>query len=759
MRNKLIIQAWAYVLGVSILASNNGTAEQPQKSQKDVDSNQLTVERIFSPSFKGDKFGPFQWLPWRPGLASLEKSEGDAQQIVWHDPETGEEEILVSADQLIPHGEDSPLKIDNFQFSDGGLRLLIYTNSKRVWRKKTRGDYWVLDTTISELKQLGGDVKPASMMFATFSPDGTRVCYASANNLYVQNLRNLEVIQLTKDGCSNIINGSFDWVYEEEFRLRKGFRWSPDGNSIAYWQLNTEGVREFNLINNTDSLYPKLKPIKYPKAGDQNSACHLGVVGSGGGVTKWLQVQGDPRNHYLAGMDWIEHPQEVIFQQLNRLQNSVKVMLGNPMTGESKMIHADSDDAWLDVRSELEWMGKNERLLWLSEKDGWRRINVVTRSGEKVTGITPAGFDVIDIKGVDNQNDYIYFMASPDDPKRRYLYRIKGDGSEMARVTPGNVSGMNSYNISPDCSLAVHTFSTFDTPPVIALIKLPSHEVVKVLRDNANLTDQFKLLARRPVEFFRINIGGDVLLDGWSLTPPDFDKSKKYPVMVYVYGEPAGQTVMDRWGGRTMLWHLMLAQQGYVVMSFDNRGTSAPRGREWRKSIYRQVGILASKDQAAALSGVLKERPYLDPDRVGVWGWSGGGSMSLNGIFRYPDLYKTAIAVAFISNQRYYDTIYQERYMALPKQNVDGYREGSPINHAHRLKGDLLLIYGTGDDNCHYQNCEALVNKLISHNKHFSMMAYPNRTHGISEGKNTKQHLYGLMTEFLYRTLPRTISE
>ena len=342
----------------------------------------------------------------------------------------------------------------------------------------------------------------------------------------MQNLRNLEVIQLTQDGCSNIINGSFDWVYEEEFRLRKGFRWSPDGNSIAYWQLNTEGVREFNLINNTDSLYPKLKPIKYPKAGDQNSACHLGVVGSGGGVTKWLQVQGDPRNHYLAGMDWIKHPQEVVFQQLNRLQNSVRVMLGNAMTGEVKKIHADSDDAWLDVRSELEWMGNDKRLLWLSEKDGWRRINLVARSREKVTEITPTGFDVVDIKGVDDQNDYIYFMASPDDPKRRYLYRIKGDGSGMARVTPGNVSGMNSYDISPDCSLAVHTFSTFDTPPVISLIKLPSHEVVKVLRDNANLTDQFKLLARRPVEFFRINIGGDVLLDGWSLTPPNFDKNK-----------------------------------------------------------------------------------------------------------------------------------------------------------------------------------------------------------------------------------------
>ena len=308
--------------------------------------------------------------------------------------------------------------------------------------------------------------------------------------------------------------------------------------------------------------------------------------------------------------------------------------------------------------------------------------------------------------------------------------------------------------MSHDSKWAIHTYSSANKPPVIDLVRLPEHAKVRVLEDNSELREKIAALKKHPIEFFRIDIGDGVLLDGWRIKPPDFDPQKQYPLFFHVYGEPAGQTVLDRWGGEKYLWHLMLAQQGYLVVSVDNRGTPAPRGRQWRKCVYRQIGILASADQAAATRAIIKSWPYVDPDRIGIWGWSGGGSMSLNAIFRYPDLYHTAMAIAFISNQRFYDTIYQERYMGLPDDNEEGFKNGSPITFAHQLKGNLLIIHGTGDDNCHYQSCEALINELIKHGKHFSMMSYPNRSHSIKEGEGTRRHLYELLTRYLKENLP-----
>ncbi|MCP5105064.1 MAG: S9 family peptidase, partial [bacterium] len=357
---------------------------------------------------------------------------------------------------------------------------------------------------------------------------------------------------------------------------------------------------------------------------------------------------------------------------------------------------------------------------------------------------------------VDEKRGWLYYMASPDNPGQRYLYRTRLNGKgKPVRLTPLNQPGTHGYQLSHDVRWAIHTYSTFATPPEIGLIRLPRHQRVRVLEGNDELRKKVAALRRGRVEFFSVEIGEKerVRLDGWCMKPPDFDKSKKYPVLFYVYGEPWNQTVLDRWTGETYLWHLMLTQRGYIVISVDNRGTPAPRGREWRKCIYRQVGILASADQAAAVGVLLKERSYLDAGRVGIWGWSGGGAMTLNAVFRYPDLYRMGMSVAPVTDQRYYDTIYQERYMGLPGDNVEGYRNGSPITFAHQLKGNLLLVHGTGDDNVHYQNAEALINALVAANKYFSLMSYPNRSHGISEGKNTVRHFYGLLTRYLKENL------
>lgn len=730
------------------------------KSKMD-DLSVLTVDRIYGQNeFKAESFGPARWLEDGTGYTTLEKSEQieDGKDIVRYHPVTGKRDILVTARQLTPPGDADnrkPLKIDNYSWADDGKKLLIFTNTKKVWRQNTRGDYWLFDLTSGILQQLGGRAESSTMMFAKFSPDGTKVAYVCKRNLFIQNLADLSILQLTIDGSETIVNGTSDWVYEEEFGLRDGFRWSPDSQYIAYWQFDMQGVRNFHMINNTDELYSKIITVQYPKVGQTNSACKIGIVSAAGGVTQWLDVPGDPRNHYIPKMQWIPESDQVVLQQLNRLQNTNKVMRGNIHTGEVSTILTDKDDAWIDIKDNWYWMDDGTQFTWLSEKSGWRHIYHVSRDSQNETLLTPGFFDVISITHIDQNGGWVYYIASPDNPTRRYLYRSSLDGSGKAqRLTPVDQPGMHSYQMSQDSRWAIHTYSRTGSPAVIDLIALPQHERVRTLEDNQELKEKVAVIAQRPVEFFRVDIGDGILLDGWCIKPSDFNPRKKYPLLFHVYGEPAGQTVLDRWGGNNYLWHLMLAQQGYIVVSVDNRGTPAPRGRAWRKSVYRQIGILASADQAAAVREIIRTWPFVDSERIGIWGWSGGGSMTLNAMFRYPDLYTTGIAIAFISNQKYYDTIYQERYMGLPDDNEEGFKNGSPINFAHQLKGNLLIIHGTGDDNCHYQNFEALVNELIEHNKHFTMLSYPNRTHGISEGKNTRRHLFGMMTRYLHENLP-----
>ena len=721
------------------------------------DPSILTLERIFSSrEFRSERFGPARWLVDGSGYTTLEKSEEciDRDDIVKYEPKTGRREIFVPASRLIPPGESSPLGIADYAWSSDGRWLLIFTNTKRVWRRNTRGDYWVVNLSTWEMYQLGGDAKPSTLMFAKFSPDGKWVGYVFENNLYVESIHNHSISQLTFDGSHTIINGTFDWVYEEEFGLRDGFRWSPDSKSIAYWQLDAEGVGVFYMINNTDSVYSFIIPVQYPKVGTTNSDCRVGVVSAYGGPTRWFDVPGDPRNNYIARMEWAASSEDIVIQRLNRLQNTNEIMLGDARTGEMRTILTERDDAWLNVVDDLKWLDKGKYFTWVSERDGWRHVYRISRNGDKVRLITPEDFDAIRIQTIDEKSGWVYYIASPDNPTQRYLYRSRLNGrGKSQRLSPKNQKGSHSYQISDDAEWAFHTYSSFDNPPVIELIQLPSHKVIRTLVNNSILRDKVNALQRLPVEFFRVDVGDGVLLDGYQMKPMDFDPTKQYPVLFHVYGEPAGQTVLDRWGGNRYLWHLMLTQQGYLVMSVDNQGTPAPRGRAWRKSVYRQIGILASIDQAAA-ARAIGQWDYVDSDRIGVWGWSGGGSMTLNCLFRYPDLYHTGMSVAPVANQRYYDTIYQERYMDLPEDNVEGFIKGSPVTYAHQLKGNLLLVHGTGDDNVHYQNAETIVNELIEHNIPFTFMAYPNRSHGIREGINTTRHLYELLTRYLKENLP-----
>jgi dipeptidyl-peptidase-4 len=719
------------------------------------DSATLTLERIFeSPFFAANRAPQLRWTPDGKSFYRFERREGQrAPDMVQVDPATGAQTVIVPGAQFVPAGDTVPLRPAGIQFSDDGRTLLLYTNTARVWRQNTRGDYWVLDRGTGKLRQLGGkDAKPSTLMFAKFSPQGDRVAYVRENNIYVETVKDGKLRQLTKDGSRTTINGTFDWVYEEEFGLRDGFRWSPDGKSIAYWQLDATGVRDFLLINNTDSLYSFTIPVQYPKAGTTNSAVRIGVVGADGGSTRWMAPPGAPRDIYLARMEWAASSSELVIQHLNRLQNTLTVLLAHVKSGRTTPILVDQDEAWVDVVDDWTWLDGGKRFVWLSERDGWRHAYSVSRDGKDVKLLTPGDYDVIDVTAIDTTGGSIYFTASPDNATQRYLYRVPVTGGAATRLSPAGQSGMHQYSIAPGAAYAVHTFSNYTTPPTTELVRLPSHETVRQLAENAALARRYANLRKGPVRFVQVDAGNGVTLDGIVMYPPGFDSTRKYPVLFHVYGEPAAQTALDAWNANDG-FHQFVAQQGYIVATFDNRGTPAPKGRAWRKSVYRRIGVLASEDQAG-VARAMGRWPGVDSTRFAVWGWSGGGSMTLNLLFRSPDVYKVGMSVAPVPDVHLYDTIYQERYMGLPQQNEADYVASSPLTYANRLKGDLLVVHGSGDDNVHYQGTERLVNELVKHKRPFQLMVYPNRSHGIFEGEGTTLHLYSLLARHLMEHLP-----
>jgi len=718
----------------------------------------LSVDRIFhNKEFELNEPVSSKWLADGESYTTIEKStsSADAFDIVKHDSATGEETILVDASRLIPDGAEGPLEIKDYSWSDDGQYMLISTNTVKFRRNESLGDYWLLNRNDWSLRQVGVAAKLSTLMYAKFSPDSQYIAYMFANNIYVESIDGRSVEALTTDGSDLIVNGTGDWVNEEEFSLRDGFKWSPDSRRICYWQFDTEGVGTFYMMKNTGDVYSQPIPLQYPKAGTTNSAVRVGVVDIESSETTWVQLDDDPRHNYVPQMSWADNSSELIIQYVNRLQNRNRVLLANADNGSIRNIFIDTDDAWLDVNEDLKWFDGGNYFTWLSERDGWRHLYGISRDGKDLRLITPGEFDIISIQHIDTAGGWVYYIASPDDNAARYLYRSPLQGEpDRERLSPTGEAGFNRYKISPNSQWAFHSFAAFAKPPTIDLISLPKHKQQRNITENEKVAALIDATPRGETEFFKIGIGEGVELDGWMMKPPNFDPKQSYPMLVYVYGEPWNQTVINDWGTERYLWHLMVTQQGYIVASVDSRGTPAPRGRDWRKSVYRQIGIQSPADQVAAVRALLDERPYLDPERVGSWGWSGGGQMTLNLMFRYADIYSAGIAVAFVSDQRLYDTIYQERYMGLPADNEEGYRLGSPITHAAGLEGDLLIIHGTGDDNVHYQNTEQLVDKFIELNKTFDLMIYPDRSHSIKEKENTKRHLYDLMTNFLLEKLP-----
>ena len=707
--------------------------------------------------------------------------------VVWNESETGyftikdnnivlvstrgkEDKVILSSSQV------NNLEIESFSFSQSKNKILIFTQSVKVWRYNTRGDYWVYDFKKNEIQKLGRNMSGSSLMFAKFSPNERFVAYVSKEksesgirnsstsvNIYLESLDDRTIKKLTSsNGTKKLINGTFDWVYEEEFGCRDGFIFNEDGTRIAFWQIDANQVRDFYMINNTDSIYSYTIPVEYPKVGEDLTPARIGVINLTNEEITWMKIPGEQNKFYLPRMTWMPGRNDLMIQQLNRKQNHSKIYIANANNGSTELLMEEKDDAWVDLRSSWpyqvqagwKFINNGKEFLYTTEKDGWSHIYRFDITNKTEYLVTKGNYDVVKPLAYDEKNESVYFIASPENPTERYLYKTsaKGDG-KLIRVTPDVLEGSHNYQISTKAKYAFHSFSNYFTRPMQAIVSLPNH---KFINENQNMIEKYDLEKKKdhPLEFFEITTVDDVTMEGWIVKPKNLDKNKKYPVLFYFYSEPAGQTGVNRYGaGNNGLYDGNLGEDGYVYVTFDGRGTPSPKGRAWRKAIYRNIGRINVRDMAMGAKAVFEKYEFIDTSRVAVHGWSGGGTATLNCLFQYPEIFHTGIAAAAVANQLTYDNIYQERYMGDPKESYQDYVDGSPIKYAKNLEGNLLYIHGTGDDNVHYQNAEMLANELIKHKKVFYMLSYPNRSHGIRED-GAYPHVRLMFTDFLRKNCP-----
>lgn len=728
-------------------------------AQPSVDSSLLTLDQIFaSNKFQQESSPTIRWVEAGNSYISASPSStySMATDLIRTTSADGKSSVFIAAESLIPPGTTSPLQIADFQLSSDETKVLIFTNTSRVWRRNTKGDYWFFHLQTRELRQLGAEFKPSSLMFAKFSPDNQSVSYVQDFNLYEEHLMTGEITQLTTDGNRDIINGTFDWVYEEEFGCRDGFRYSPEGNMIAYWQVDASNIGTFYMINNTDSIYSKIIPLQYPKVGEDPSATKVGIVTLSDQQTTWIDLPGGLATHYIPGMQWI-HEDLLLIQQINRYQNDLRIFTYQPSGKRLKEVYREQENSWVDLsypditanslsENEMILGPDGESVLRMTETDGWRHLYLIHLPTGTSTLLTPGNYDVASMLAC--TKDRVYFSASPGFSPSRFLYSVDLSGSgDSIRHSPQHIMGVHQYNISPNGSFAIHQHQSSTEVSTSRMIRLPDHSVVRQLVTNGDYREKLNTLRVPTVSFFSVTVAEGVVLDGRMMLPHDFNPNYQYPVLFHVYGEPWGQTAVDRQPG---LWNTYLTQQGYIVINVDPRGTPCLKGSAFRKSIYRNIGRLNIEDLAEAARQVA-EWEYIDKDRMAVWGWSGGGSSTLNLMFQYPGLFSTGIAVAAVPDQRLYDNVYQERYMGLPQDHAADFVAGSPVTHARHLSGNLMIIHGTADDNVHYQGMEVLINELIAHNKYFQMMSYPNRSHGIYEGANTRRHVYTTIADYLMK--------
>ena len=700
----------------------------------------ITVERIFETDDFRARAVSVQWNPDGDGFLSIQAAESGQGTDLWVEGiRSGERTRLVEGTALASSDTAGPPSVESVSWSSDGRRMLLFTDAQQVWRDATRGTYLVYEPETGRTFPVSSKV--GSQMFAKFSPQGDRVAFVRDNDLYVTDLATGVERRLTSDGSDVIINGTTDWVYEEELGLRDAWRWSPDGRRIVFWRFDQSQVQTFFLVDNTE-LYSRPIPLRYPKAGTPNSRVRIGVVDLQTAGTTWIDTGDDPEA-YLARMDFAVSPTEVTIQRLNRAQNRIDLLLADVTTGKVRTLLSETAPSWIEIHDDLTWIRGGRQFLWTSERDGFRHIYLYDRSGELVRQVTSGSWEVAAIEGLDEDEEWVYFTAINPTPAERQLFRARLEDGRLQRIS--TEPGTHSINMAPDAATYLDVYSRNGLPPVSRLHESDG-ELIRVLEDNARVADNLAVAGAVAPSFFSFITSDGVRLNGWMIRPPGFDPSASYPVLLYAYGGPGSQSVTDNWQGTRYLWHQALAAQGYIVASVDNRGTGG-RGRDFKNLVYRNLGHWEANDQVEA-ARYLAGLGYVDASRIGIWGWSYGGYLSALTLMKGGGLFRAGIAVAPVTDWHLYDTVYTERYMRTPQDNPEGYRESAPLMHAAGLQSDFLLVHGTGDDNVHFQNSVMLADRLQAENKQFEFMLYPNRTHSISGG-NTQLHLYTLLTRWV----------
>ena len=735
-------------LALALLLATNGPALLPGPTTATATAQQklpLTLDDIFAkPTFRAAIVPGFDWLKDGRYYAAL-----DEGSLVQHEVATGKAiQTLVPAEALKLAGK--PLNVDGYSFNADEQKILFTTDTEPIYRHSSRATYYVFDRASQKLTPLSAGGKQS---YATFSPDGRRVAFVRDNNLFLSDLNSMQEKAVTTDGVPNQrINGSTDWVYEEEFSFAQGFFWSPDSQYLAYYKFDESQVPEYDL-QMWGSLYPQENRYKYPKAGEKNSVVGVSTYNVAAGKTQKMDVGPEP-DQYLPRLMWTQSPGLLSIRRLNRLQNKLEIIHANAATGQGKVVLTDADPAYLEVADDdLRYLNGGKEFLFASEKDGFRNLYLYDMSGKLVRQLTKGHGEVSSVAGVNEKTGFLYYTSPEATPLERHLYRVSLKGGAPQRLSEAG-HGTDAVNMSPDCRYFLNTHSSAGQPAIVSLREGATGKLVKTLEDNTKLRQTLDQYSLGKLEFFSFKTGEGVSLNGSMLKPANFDPAKKYPVLMYVYGGPGSQTVADNTGAgvsfRNYLWHQLLAQNGYVVVSVDNRGTGA-RGGAFRKTTYANLGKLETIDQGEAAK-YLGTLPYVDKSRIGIWGWSFGGYMTALAMTKNADLFKMGISVAPVTNWRYYDSIYTERYLKTPQLNPGGYDDNSPVQFAQNLKGKYLLVHGTGDDNVHFQNSIAWVDAMIKANKDYQTLYYPNRNHGIYGG-NTTLHLYRQLTNFVLANL------
>lgn len=706
----------------------------------------IEFDHLFDDTFRQESVRSPNWMKSGAFFTALaENEEEGATELRKYDIRDDSYEVLVTEELLTNINSGEEIRIQNYSFSEDESQLLIQTDVEGVWRRSRLAVYYVYNLASKQLDKVNqDDVKIGN---AEFSPDGSKVAYTKENNLYIFDIEEYSTRQITFDGEKNkIINGSTDWVYEEEFSFAKAWFWSPEGDAIAYYRFDESRVKEFSFPR-YGSLYPELVTYKYPKAGEQNAVVTIGVYNLASEETKWMDI-GDTDDQYIVRINWTNKNDKLAIRRMNRLQNKQDLMIADVQTGNTSIIKTEVSDTWIDENDDLTFLGDNEEFIYVSEESGYNHIYLYKFNGKRERQITNGKWNVTRVNGIDEKREVIYFTASKESPLERHLYKINFNGKGLKKLT--EESGSHAVNMNGDYTYYLNYFSSDKTPTKVTLHDRKG-DLIRVLEDNQALKNRLAEYDIPEKEFFTVDLHDTLSLNAWMIKPPNFDESKKYPVLMYVYGGPGSQTVRDRFEtGQRPMWHNYLASRGYIIISVDNRGTGA-RSAQFKKIIYKNLGKYEVADQIAAAKHVATF-DYVDADRIGIWGWSYGGYMSSLSLARGNDIFDLAIAVAPVTDWRYYDTIYTERFMQTPQLNPEGYKESAPTFHADKIKGDYLLVHGTADDNVHFQNAVEMAASLQNNGIAFESMFYPDKAHGIG-GTATRKHLFEMLSTFIFENL------